>query len=99
LTIVLAAEFGAVGLLIVGREAVGADVVFVAGVVDVGTVTLGRLAGKVVVDVKFGLVVDVVVDFGAVEDVIYVRGTKVVLGAEDKPLEVGVLTTLFKAFC
>ena len=41
LTIVLAVEFGALGLLIAGRETVGADVVFVAGAVDFGTVTLG----------------------------------------------------------
>jgi hypothetical protein len=36
---------------------------------------------------------------GAVDVVSDVRGTKVVLGVEDKPLEDGALTTLFKAFC
>jgi hypothetical protein len=45
------------------------------------------------------VVVDATLEFGAVEDVIDVRGTKVVLGAEGKPLAVGALTTLFKAFC
>jgi len=99
LTIVLVAEFEAVGLLIVGRETVDAGVVLVAGVVDVGTVTLGRFTGNVVVDVKLGLVADVVVDFGVVDVVSDVRGTKVVLGVEDKPSVVGALTTLLKAFC
>jgi hypothetical protein len=43
----LEAELEAVGLLIAGRETVDAAVVFVAGVVDVGTVTLGCFIGNI----------------------------------------------------